>query len=142
LRLNLRWELRLQNTALARVPIRNLKRYRLESLFDLLFGGLGVFSHAVFLYDLPRWHDEVGRISGESGRGCVAWAPVARSIEAAGPSRFVFGLRQDLWPVTSAELRVANGLSEHLAQFSLRLRWFPNDRCLPVSHRHYVGMPQ
>jgi hypothetical protein len=51
LRLYLRWELGLQNAALPRVPIRNLKRYRLRSLVDLLFGGLGKFPHTLFLYE-------------------------------------------------------------------------------------------
>ena len=36
LRLYLRWEVGLQNAALPRVPIRNLKRYRLGSLADLV----------------------------------------------------------------------------------------------------------
>ena len=31
--------------------IRNLKRYRLRSLVDLLFGGLGKFPHTLFLYE-------------------------------------------------------------------------------------------
>src|SRR5450759_4475727 len=51
LRLYLRWELGLQNAALPRVPIQNLKRYRLQSLVDLLFGGLGKFPHTLFLYE-------------------------------------------------------------------------------------------
>ena len=49
LRLYLRWEVGLQDAALPRVPIRNLKRYRLGSLIDLLFGGLGKFAHTLFL---------------------------------------------------------------------------------------------
>jgi len=52
LRLYLRWELGLQNAALPRVPIRYLKRYRLRSLVDLLFGGLGKFPHTLFLYEI------------------------------------------------------------------------------------------
>lgn len=50
LRLRLRWELGLQNSALPRVPVRYLKRYRLRSLVDLLLGGHGRFPHALFLY--------------------------------------------------------------------------------------------
>jgi hypothetical protein len=70
LRLYLRWELGLQNAALSRVPIRNLKRYRLGSLVDLLFGGLGKFPHTLFLYKtFALVANEVGRISGEIGRG-------------------------------------------------------------------------
>jgi hypothetical protein len=51
LRLYLRWELSLQNAVLPRVPIRYLKRYRLRSLVDLLFGGLDKFPHALLLCD-------------------------------------------------------------------------------------------
>jgi hypothetical protein len=70
LRLYLRWELGLQNAGLPRVPIRNLKRYRLGSLVDLLFGGLGKFAHTLFLYKtFALAANEVGRISGEVGRG-------------------------------------------------------------------------
>lgn len=54
LRLQLRREFGLQDAALPRVPIRNLKRYRLGSLVDLLFGGLGKFPHTLFLYELSR----------------------------------------------------------------------------------------
>jgi hypothetical protein len=70
LRLCLRWKLGLQNAALPRVPVRNLKRYRLGSLVDLLFGGLGKFPHTLFLYEtFALVANEVGRISGEIGRG-------------------------------------------------------------------------
>ena len=56
LRLYLRWEVGLQDAALPRVPIRNLKRYRLGSFIDLLFGGLGKFAHTLFLFKKPsRW---------------------------------------------------------------------------------------
>ena len=53
-----------------------------------------------------------------------------------------FGLRRVFRPVVRAGLRVAEGLGQHLAQLGLRLRWFPRDRCLPVSHKHYVGIPE
>ena len=80
LRLYLRWELGLQNAALPRVPIRNLKRYRLRSLVDLLFGGLGKFQQYRFLYEnFAQVANEVGRISGEiamEGR----WIPMAWQI--------------------------------------------------------------
>jgi hypothetical protein len=63
LRLYLRWELGFQNAALPRVPISNLKRYRLRSLVDLLFSGLGKFPHTQFLYEalvrLSYWEDEL-----------------------------------------------------------------------------------
>jgi hypothetical protein len=41
LRLDLGWKFGLQNAALPRVPIRNLKGYRLGPLDELLFGGFG-----------------------------------------------------------------------------------------------------
>jgi len=47
--LYLGWKPRLQNAAVPRVPIGNLKRYRLGSLADLLCGGLGKFAHKLFL---------------------------------------------------------------------------------------------
>jgi hypothetical protein len=46
LRLHFRWECGLQNTALPRVSIRNLKGDCLGSLCKLLFGGLGKLAHA------------------------------------------------------------------------------------------------
>src|SRR5437667_7024707 len=49
LRLYLGWKPGLQNAAMPRVPIRNLKRNRLGSLAGLLFGGLGKFAHKLFL---------------------------------------------------------------------------------------------
>ena len=46
-----------------RVPLGNLKRYRLRSLVDLLFGGLGKFPHTQLLYEalvrLSYWEDEL-----------------------------------------------------------------------------------
>src|ERR1039457_4429954 len=63
LRLHFRRELCFQNAALPLVPIGNLKRYRLRSLVDLWFGGLGKFLHAQFLYEnlvrLSHWEDEL-----------------------------------------------------------------------------------
>ena len=47
LRLRLRWELGLKNAALPHVPVRDQKRYRLQSLVDLLFGGLGKFAQGL-----------------------------------------------------------------------------------------------
>src|ERR1700716_690104 len=55
LRLYLRWEVGLQNAALPRVPISNLKRYRLGPLVDLLFGGLGKLAHTCSFVKLSRW---------------------------------------------------------------------------------------
>jgi hypothetical protein len=70
LRLYLRWQPGLQNAALPGVPIRYLKRYRLRSLVDLLFGGLGKLLHARFLYDnIALVANEVDGISAEIGRG-------------------------------------------------------------------------
>jgi hypothetical protein len=46
---HLRWKASLQNAALPRVPVRDLKGYRLRPLADLLFGGFGDFPHPLFL---------------------------------------------------------------------------------------------
>ena len=54
----------------------------------------------------------------------------------------LLGLRLMFRPVLRAGLRVADGLGQHLTQLSLRLRWLPRDRCLPVSHDLYLGMPE
>jgi hypothetical protein len=51
------------------------------------------------------------------------------------------GRRGGLRPVDRAGLRVADRLGQHLTQLSLRLRWYARDRCLPVGHELYVGMP-
>jgi hypothetical protein len=70
LRLYLRWKPGLQNAALPRGPIRNLKRYCLRSLANLLFGGLGKFPHTLFLCEaFALVANEAGRISGEIGCG-------------------------------------------------------------------------
>jgi hypothetical protein len=47
----LRGKLGLQNAALARIPVRDQKGYRLRPLDDLLFGGLGSYPHPLFLYE-------------------------------------------------------------------------------------------
>ena len=79
LRLYLRWELGLQNAALPRVPIRYLKRYRLRSLVDLLFGRLGKYPHALFLYEtLALVANAVDHPSVEMGCGQLSWRPMAR----------------------------------------------------------------
>jgi hypothetical protein len=43
----LRRQLGLQNAALSRIPVRDLKGYRLRPLDDLLFGWLGSYPHPV-----------------------------------------------------------------------------------------------
>ena len=66
----------------------------------------------------------------------------ANLIDVGRPSRIIFGLRA-LRPVLRAGLRVADGLGQHLAQLSLRLRRLPRKaRLLPLGHGHYVGMPE
>jgi hypothetical protein len=45
----LRRQLGLENAALPRIPVRDLKGYRLRPLDDLLFGGLGGYPHPLFL---------------------------------------------------------------------------------------------
>jgi hypothetical protein len=66
----------------------------------------------------------------------------ANLINVGRPSRDHFGLRT-LRPVLSAEPRVADGLGQHLAQLSLRLRRLPRKaRFLPLGYGHYVGMPE
>jgi hypothetical protein len=117
LRLYLRWQPGLQNAALPRVPVRYLKRYRLRSLADFLFGGLGKLLHTLFLYDnIALVANEVGRISGEIGRGSVGWisTPGTDLIDAGRSSRDPFDLRQALRPLVRAGLRVADGLGQHL----------------------------
>jgi hypothetical protein len=102
---------------LPRVPVGNLKRYRLRSLVDLLFGGLGKFLHALFLYDnFARVANEVGRISGElaAEREVDTYGP-ADLIDVGRRSRDRFGLWQALRPVVRAGLRVADGLGQHFA---------------------------
>ena len=42
----------------------------------------------------------------------------------------------------SARLCIADGLRQHLAQLSLRLRRFSFDGSLPVSHELHVGIPE
>jgi hypothetical protein len=48
------WKAGLQNAALSRVPVRDLKGYRLRPLADLLFGGFGDFPHPLFLCNLGK----------------------------------------------------------------------------------------
>jgi hypothetical protein len=79
-RLNLRWEFRLQKAALPHVPVRDLKRHRLGSFAEFLFGGLGKFPHALFLYRLSLVASEVGGISGEIVQGRVGWLSLADQI--------------------------------------------------------------
>jgi hypothetical protein len=62
------------------------------------------------------------------------------SIDAGRPSHDLFGFRQGLRPVVRVGLRVADGLRQHLTEFSLRLGQFPLARFLPVSHAPYMGM--
>jgi hypothetical protein len=47
----LRRQLGLQNAALSRIPVRDLKGYRLRPLDDLLLGGLGSYPHPRFLFE-------------------------------------------------------------------------------------------
>jgi len=107
----------LQDAVLPRVPIRYLESYRLRSLVDLLFGGLGKFLHALFLYDtIARVANEVARIFGElaAEREVDTYGP-ADLIDAGRRGRDAFGLWEALRPVVRAGLRVADGLGQHLA---------------------------
>jgi hypothetical protein len=46
-----------------------------------LFGGLGEFPHTLFLYEtFALVANEIGRISGEIGRGQAGWLPMGRQI--------------------------------------------------------------
>jgi hypothetical protein len=63
-------------------------------------------------------------------------------IDGDRRSHDLFGLRQALQPVVRAGLGIADVLGQHLTQLSLRLRPLPRDRCLPVSHKVYVGCPR
>jgi hypothetical protein len=69
---------------------------------------------------------------------------IGQTNQPSGPAlaAIFFGLRRVLRPADRAGLRVADGLGQHLAQLSLGLGWCPRDRCLPVSHDRYVGMPE
>jgi hypothetical protein len=69
---------------------------------------------------------------------------IGQTNQPNGPAlaAIFFGLRRVLRPADRAGLRVADGLGQHLAQLSLGLGWCPRDRCLPVSHGCYVGMPE
>ena len=68
------------------------------------------------------------------------WCGLKRST-AGGPAAFWSRLWRLHRPALCVALRVANGLSQKLTQFSLRLRWFPFGR-LPICHGPYVGIPQ
>src|ERR1700716_908708 len=65
LRLYLGRELGPQTAALPRIAIRDLKRHRLRSLDDLLFGGVVKFPHTLFLCkalsELKPWLSYWGR---------------------------------------------------------------------------------
>src|SRR6266850_2445389 len=106
LRLYLRWEPGLQNAALPRVPIRNLKRYRLGPFADLLFGGLGKFPHTLFLceaFALSRMKSVVSRVKLAADRWSDHLYGPADLIDG-GRRRDLFGLRQALQPVVRAGL--------------------------------------
>ena len=142
LRLSLCREFGLQNAALPRVAIGNLKRHRLGPLVDFLFGGLGEFPHTMFFHQIfARVANEIGGISREIGRGQAGrYHGPADLFDVSGPGRDLFGLREALLPVVRAGLRVTGGLCQHLAQLSLRLVRLPRKaRFLPVRHRLYVG---
>ena len=65
-----------------------------------------------------------------------------KTHDAVRLAAIIFGLWA-LRPVLRAGLRVADGLGQHLAQLSLRLRRLPRKaRFLPLGHGHYVGMPE
>ena len=67
----------------------------------------------------------------------------ANLIDVGRPSRDHFWRLRALRPVLRAGLRVADGLGQHLAQLSLRLRRLPRKaRFLPLGHGDYVGMPE
>jgi hypothetical protein len=107
----------LQDAVVPRVPIRDLKGYRLRSLVDLLFGGLGKFLHTLFLYDtIARVANEVACIFGElAAEREVDTCGPADLIDAGRRGRDPFGLWQALRPVVRVGLRVADGLGQHLA---------------------------
>ena len=75
-------------------------------------------------------------------RQASRYAEKCQQIKSTGGQlRLIFfGLRRVFRPVVRAGLRVANGLRQHLAELSLRLRRFPRDGFLPVSHTLYMGM--
>ena len=68
------------------------------------------------------------------------WIGQAKQRSGYDLAAVFLGLRRLFRPIGLASLRIADRLGEHLAQLCLRLRGRPRDRCLPVSHVHYVGM--
>jgi hypothetical protein len=76
-----------------------------------------------------------------SAKAALSW-DLDRLISRGPNTPRFFGLRRLLRCLGHAGLRVAYGLRQHLPQLSLRLRRCPRERCLPLSHDHYVGMPE
>jgi hypothetical protein len=66
---------------------------------------------------------------------------LANLIDVGRLAAIFFGLRRALRPVLRAGLRIADGLGQHLAPLSLRLRR-RKARFLPLGHGHYVGTPE
>jgi hypothetical protein len=60
-------------------------------------------------------------------------------IGSAGPSPIPFF---DLGRPLRFGLCVADSFGEHVAKFSLRLRWFSRVGFLPLSHSEYVGITE
>jgi len=54
----------------------------------------------------------------------------------------VLCLRGAFRPLIRARLRVADGLRQHQAQFVLRFRRLPRDRCFPLCHESLYGVPE
>ena len=79
-------------------------------------------------------------VSHEEADGSASCRPIP------SPSCWLGLIFLGLWrvfrPALRAGLRVADGFRQHLAQFRLALRWCPGDRCLPMCHGSYVGMPE
>ncbi len=65
----------------------------------------------------------------------------SRPSTASRRQLIFLGLRLMFRLAVRAGLGVADGLGQHLAQFSLGLRGSLGDRCLPLCHGLYVGMP-
>jgi hypothetical protein len=123
----LRRQLGLQNAALPRIPVRDLKGYRLRPLDDLLFGGPRSYPHRYSFVNV-RLGQAVG--IGIDRRALFHFLAIANERRAAGGQLgpIVLGLWGAFRPVIRDWLRVADRLGQHQAQLILRHRWLPRGR--------------
>jgi hypothetical protein len=119
----LRRQLGLQNAALPRIPVRDLKGHRLRPLDNLLFGGLGSYPHQLFLCDVwwPCSQDRhaLPRLSPAATvateRGAAVKADRRRPLQSA-------------WVPDPRLVGVADRFGQHEAQLILGHRRLPRGR--------------